>query len=439
MIKIGSASIWVQQHTIYYRPVDDESSSNPGKTSSASGSSRKNSKVLSSKITRRKPEFWADGAIPSILSPLTQFLIPKLPDIVTVKDASLEVLVLLRIVNALNRHWSTLYFSVPHVNIIPQNEFVHSKIAAKASRQLQDPLVIMTGNLPQWLQQIAAACPFLFPFETRQLLFYAVSFDRDRALQRLLETTPDLNSSDTSERVTPRLDRRKRAISRDDILKQAEAIIQDFGHSKALLEIQYENEVGTGLGPTLEFYALVSTELQRCDLALWNDSDSYKSNQQTSTTLVGGDIVKADSNNINDDLTTVSSTTQNQISLSVNNQTNQINDINLHMENNTLIGQNGSLNMLIEQSDTIIIHSNDDTSNTNSGGEDNITSTQPATVGAIVYVNAPMGLFPSPLSKTAKTTQISRLKAKFKFLGKFMAKAVMDSRLVSIVLTVIFL
>lgn len=105
-------------------------------------------------------------------------------------------------------------------------KLISKQIAAKANRQLQDPLVIMTGNLPQWLQQIATACPFLFPFETRHLLFYAISFDRDRALQRLLETTPDLNSADTTERVTPRLDRRKRAISRDDILKQAEHIIQ---------------------------------------------------------------------------------------------------------------------------------------------------------------------------------------------------------------------
>ena len=28
-------------------------------------------------------------------------------------------------------------------------------------------------------------------------------------------------------------------------------------------------QVGTGLGPTLEFYALVSQELQRADLDLW--------------------------------------------------------------------------------------------------------------------------------------------------------------------------
>lgn len=86
----------------------------------------------------------------------------------------------------------------------------------------------MTGNLPNWLQQIATCCPFLFPFETRQLLFYATSFDRDRALQRLLDMAPELSSTDSSERVTPRLDRRKKTISRDDILKQAEQVREYF-------------------------------------------------------------------------------------------------------------------------------------------------------------------------------------------------------------------
>lgn len=88
----------------------------------------------------------------------------------------------------------------------------------------------MTNNIPQWLPEIVTACPFLFPFETRHLLFYVNVFDRDRALQRLLDTTPDLNSADTTERVTPRLDRRKKAISREDILKQAENLIQVNTH-----------------------------------------------------------------------------------------------------------------------------------------------------------------------------------------------------------------
>ena len=116
--------------------------------------------------------------------------------------------------------------------------------------EMQDPLVIMTGNLPPWLAQIATACPFLFPFETRHLLFYATAFDRDRALQRLMDSAPDMmNGGDSSERVTPRLDRRKRTVSRDDILKQAEQVMQDMASSRALLEIQYENEVILGSIP----------------------------------------------------------------------------------------------------------------------------------------------------------------------------------------------
>lgn len=35
-------------------------------------------------------------------------------------------------------------------------------------------------------------------------------------------------------------------------------------------EIQYEHEVGTGLGPTLEFYSLVSKELQEAVLDIWH-------------------------------------------------------------------------------------------------------------------------------------------------------------------------
>ncbi|XP_058455043.1 E3 ubiquitin-protein ligase TRIP12 [Malaya genurostris] len=448
---IGSASIWVQQHTIFYRPVEEDATGTS--KSGASSSSRKNSKNSQSKIMRRKPEFWNDGAAPLIVSSLTPFLTSKLPEVVTVQDASLDALCMLRIINALNRHWATLYFSVPQIQIIPQTEFIHSKIAAKASRQLQDPLVIMTGNLPQWLQQIAAACPFLFPFETRHLLFYAVSFDRDRALQRLLDTTPDLNSADTSERVTPRLDRRKRAISREDILKQAESIFQDFGHSKALLEIQYENEVGTGLGPTLEFYALVSTELQRCDLGLWNDSDSYKNNNQQSSSIADN-IVKSSLNQIDDDTTTTNTTTgtfnssattaTNRASLSPMGTHNHPDSDHNVSDSSFVISNDNSLNMLIEQSDNLLINNPQQAELENNqtppppnhqNQQQQLSLLSPTSAGSstsLSYVNAPHGLFPIPLSKTAKTSQISRLKYKFKFLGKFMAKAVMDSRMLDL-------
>ncbi|CAH1991222.1 unnamed protein product [Acanthoscelides obtectus] len=325
---LGNAGIWVQTHVIYYRPLKEESSSSTkGSGSGSSGHSSRKGKGSSGKSTSRRKgdELWNEGIAPAIQSPLAPYLITQLPETVTIQDASLEVLCLLRILNALNIYWTHLYPAVEHRHIIPPVEFLNSKIAAKASRQLQDPLVIMTGNLPNWLQQIASVCPFLFPFETRQLLFYATSFDRDRALQRLLDMSPELSSTDSQERVTPRLDRRKRTISREDILKQAEQVMQDLATSKALLEVQYENEVGTGLGPTLEFYALVSRELQKTSLELWNASQSE--------------------------------------------------------------------------------------------GE---------------YVHNPMGLFPIPLARSAKVNQITRIKSKFRFLGKFMAKAVMDSRMLDL-------
>jgi E3 ubiquitin-protein ligase TRIP12 len=134
----GNASIWIQQHTIYYRPVEDTISS--GSTtknacnlltasSSSFNASRKNNKNSFAKIqNRRKPEFWSDGSSPPISSPLIPFLVPKLPDIETVEDASIEVLSLLRILNGLNRHWSSLYYSVSQSHILSQSEFIHSKV-----------------------------------------------------------------------------------------------------------------------------------------------------------------------------------------------------------------------------------------------------------------------------------------------------------------------
>lgn len=38
---------------------------------------------------------------------------------------------------------------------------------------------------------------------------------------------------------------------------------------KAIFEVEFKDEEGTGLGPTLEFFALVAAELQRKDLGLW--------------------------------------------------------------------------------------------------------------------------------------------------------------------------
>lgn len=180
--------------------------------------------------------------------------------------------------------------------------------------------------------------------------------------------------------------------------------------------------MGTGLGPTLEFYALVSTELQRVDLGLWNDGDSYKHQQ------VMADAIKSPAIPASDEQSQMIYIHQPSSASSLTNEDSSGNNNNIS-DNNVM--NNNEINMLIEQS---LDQQNDAVENqSNEGG---IVGTPRQTTAlsfssGAQYVNAPCGLFPLSLSKTAKTSQISRLKFKFKFLGKFMAKAVMDSRMVS--------
>lgn len=47
------------------------------------------------------------------------------------------------------------------------------------------------------------------------------------------------------------------------------------------------------------------------------------------------------------------------------------------------------------------------------------------------YVHINQGLFPAPIPWNTKVSHLAKLKTKFKFLGKFMAKAIYDSRMVN--------
>jgi E3 ubiquitin-protein ligase TRIP12 len=50
-------------------------------------------------------------------------------------------------------------------------------------------------------------------------------------------------------------------------------VFELYGSSSSILEVEYFEEAGTGLGPTLEFYSLVSKEFARRDLKIWRDTD----------------------------------------------------------------------------------------------------------------------------------------------------------------------
>ncbi len=50
----------------------------------------------------------------------------------------------------------------------------------------------------------------------------------------------------------------------------------------------------------------------------------------------------------------------------------------------------------------------------------------------VEYVHSDTGLYPLPLPRNLKSSLKTKLKNKFQFLGKFMAKAVLDNRMIDL-------
>ncbi|KAL0365666.1 UNVERIFIED_CONTAM: E3 ubiquitin-protein ligase UPL3 [Sesamum angustifolium] len=245
------------------------------------------------------------------------------------------------------------------VRVSPE-DFVNSKLTPKLARQIQDALALCSGSLPSWCYQLTKACPFLFPFETRRQYFYSTAFGLSRALYRLQQQQGADGHGSTSEREVRvgRLQRQKVRVSRNRILDSAAKVMEMYCSQKAVLEVEYFGEVGTGLGPTLEFYTLLSHDLQKVGLGMWRSSSP-----------VGGTP--------------------------------------------TNIGVGGELDV-----------------NTNSsvGGE-------------IDIIHMPLGLFPRPWPPSADTSagsQFAKVVEYFRLLGRVMAKALQDGRLLDLPLSAAF-
>ena len=58
-------------------------------------------------------------------------------------------------------------------------------------------------------------------------------------------------------------------VQRDKLMEDAATVMTSL-QKRSLLEIEYHGEVGTGLGPTLEFYSLLS-QMLKADKTLWRD------------------------------------------------------------------------------------------------------------------------------------------------------------------------
>ncbi|CAO3648658.1 unnamed protein product [Cunninghamella echinulata] len=238
--------------------------------------------------------------------------------------------------------------------------FLNRKLIAKVNRQLEEYLIVASSCVPTWLYSIARETPFLLPFETRFLFIQSTSYGYTRLISRwqsLQMRNQHMGArggiSDESQQhssLLGRLERQKVRIMRNQMLESAIKMLELLANSNSVIEIEYVDEEGTGLGPTLEFYSVTSKEFCKKSLGLWRDDDDNNNNTYP--------------------------------------QEHDNNDHNL-------------------------------------------------------YVYAPNGLFPQPLidlkdSNSTSSSNIKRILSLFKTLGRFVARAMLDFRIIDMQFSVAF-
>ncbi|KAM3853361.1 E3 ubiquitin-protein ligase HECTD1 isoform 7-T7 [Vipera latastei] len=181
----------------------------------------------------------------------------------------------------------------------PPDEFTSKKITTKILQQIEEPLALASGALPDWCEQITSKCPFLIPFETRQLYFTCTAFGASRAivwLQNRREATVErtrtastVRRDDPGEFRVGRLKHERVKVPRgESLMEWAENVMQIHADRKSVLEVEFLGEEGTGLGPTLEFYALVAAEFQRTELGAWLCDDDFPDDESRQVDIGGG-------------------------------------------------------------------------------------------------------------------------------------------------------
>lgn len=141
---------------------------------------------------------------------------------------------------------------------VPEALYVNGPLSAKLAQQLDEPLVLASECLPTWARTLPVRYPCIFPFETR------LKYMQHTALgfARLMHQYRHVCARDDTLMLHANMPRQKVRIARNQLLESAIRVLELYAHTPSLLEVEYFDEPGSGLGPTLEFYTLVSQAFQ---------------------------------------------------------------------------------------------------------------------------------------------------------------------------------
>ncbi|KAL8619753.1 hypothetical protein ACOMHN_025839 [Nucella lapillus] len=172
---------------------------------------------------------------------------------------------------------------------IHASAFFSQKMAEKLIKQLEEVLLLCCDCLPEWFNLFINNFQILIPLKTRIHIFRATAFGTVRSImwsaakqrQHMPHTVLHQNQF-ASLRVMladmPRQDEQR-------LLEMTMHLMNNVGHRQASLEVTFEGEVAVGLGPTKEFYTVLSAMLQWHSLGMWMCHDDHSAH--TPTVVVG--------------------------------------------------------------------------------------------------------------------------------------------------------
>lgn len=298
---------------------------------------------------------------------------------------------------------------------VPLSDFINAKLTAKLSRQLQDPLALCTNTLPSWCASLCSELPFLFPLDLRQLYFRGSSLGVPRALIALKDRVEGILDGSFG-RIAPH----KVRVARDSIpqLNSALVILQRMrSDSRSILEVEYANEVATGAGPTLEFYTLVSHAFQQSLFNMWVADGADKVIKRSPRATKGSPRDKSKS------------------SKSKHSSSNAM-DVDEPAEEASAISAATQGDAETKKPQKKSRKSREPKESKDASAESTATTSSPAEFLHIVSNNG--GLFPRALLGDRHSSAYKENVKRFSFLGTFVAKAIMDDRMMDIPFSIAF-
>jgi E3 ubiquitin-protein ligase TRIP12 len=311
---------------------------------------------------------------------------------------------------------------------LPREAFVSPKLGSKLSAQLKDVLATCGGGLPAWCAQLASSpARALLPFEARRRFFYSTAFGLARALQHLQQQQAAESAAagaalerEGRDLRIGRLQRQKVRVSRRRVLDSAQKVMELYAKAKAVLEIEYFGEVGTGLGPTLEFYTLLSHELQRRELGMWRHEEREEEEGGEGgggKALGGGGSGKSSKGGP---------------------EPMAVDGEPPGADSDDAIRRPGGGGAGALAAEAMVWHGDDGSARPGAGAWGGggaptggmAAAAAPAAAAARLYVNAPNGLFPRPYPPNDPS--LPAVCERFRLLGRTVGKAVQDARLLDL-------